>query len=97
MPKLVFRKSFKRRIDAFYEFASQGALVSATGSTGNAAMESDEKTSSRLEEIKARLTVLCAGQGLASAKGNSRRAAELQAEINAANRERADIVGQAEV
>lgn len=56
-------------------------------------MESDEKTSSRLEEIKARLTVLYAEQGLASAKGDSRRAAELQAEINAANRERADIVG----
>jgi hypothetical protein len=47
----------------------------------------------RLAEIKARLEKLYVEQWEATAKSDLRRAAELQSEIKALNRERADIVG----
>ena len=49
----------------------------------------------RLDEIKARLARLYLEEEEATAKGDLRRVAELQTEINALNRERAGIVGVA--
>jgi hypothetical protein len=49
----------------------------------------------RLDEIKARLARLYLEEEEATAKGDLRRVAELQTEINALSRERAGIVGVA--
>jgi hypothetical protein len=50
-----------------------------------------DKKPSRLDKIKARLAQLYMEQGQAIAKSDVRRAAELQTEIKALMRERADI------